>query len=204
MKKIVTLVMVVVALLGGCSAGNTETTVSPTLSPFVETEEPSSPPSGAPGIAGSHYIDIAMNLEQSFAFPKRTRTETSYGHEVNGAISDPSTGIYADYTLMINKEQEICYALFGVRNPAEADAKGFETFASNYLGFCATMPYDSSDGDAARDWVVAAVENWDDDQITTTIGDAEYSFSVNTDGLGAFLEIRHPDFSKYLEDITFN
>lgn len=166
---------------------NTESTEFVGTEEEEETEESTAPV----GIPGSHYTDIVLNCEKlgltEHEFNSAEEDAQEYYRYTASAMQDVNElDIRLDYYLLIDEDYQVISGTFGASWLATQENSVFEGTAGGYLGFCATMPYDSADGEAAKEWVFQNLQSAGDlngETVTTTIGDAKYSmYGTNTDG----------------------
>lgn len=149
----------------GC--GNSSETETPAPEQEVQqVEEPEkessvpADPSKLAVIKGSQVIDIIESLDAQ-GIPSVEGVETEYGYQYNSSNSD-----YA-YKISTDKDNKVKLAVFEVL-----------TEDQGYLGYCASMPYDTADSDKATEWVR---ENIGSD-LSITIGDALFQLSNSETG----------------------
>ena len=148
-----------------------------TETPEVEenTQQETAQTSEMPVIKGSQAYDIILELE-STGIPKAEAKDNSDGFDFDSVTADKS------YSITTNSSHEIAQATFMVLNNTN----------DGYLGFCATMPYDTAASEEARTWVE---ENWGK-EATTEFGDAVYEMSIGNQG--PVLTIKAKGYDEYL------
>ncbi|MEG0340031.1 MAG: hypothetical protein RR573_08955, partial [Oscillospiraceae bacterium] len=136
--------------------------------------EKSAKTSEMPGIAGSQVYDIILSLEKE-GVPKAKSEVSNGGFQFDTTIEDCA------YSITTNSEHEIASATFFTFNGSQ-----------EYLQFCATMPYDTSDSEKASKFVT---DNFSG-EASMTIGDAEFKIFQGVQG--TVLEITAVEFLDYV------
>lgn len=170
------------------SPSNLTETPAPTENDEHETAAPSEPmETPAPtentedtrGILGSHATDIRMGLtkfglEEAPFSAAPDDAKKVFAHSCIANYTDPVLGVTYDYSLTLDSNFQVIGASFGISNDgAEEDA--YQTLAALYLGFCATMPYDKSDTEAAKQFVLDNIyEISAENSAELVIGDAKF------------------------------
>lgn len=157
--------------------------------PQNETSESSSDPTESPvptesakdtrGILGSYAADIRMGLtefgleEAPFSSAPNEAKEV-FAYSCTTSYEDQLLGVTYDYSLTLDSNFQVIGASFGIsNNSAEEDA--YQALAAIYLGFCATMPYDKSDAESAKQFVLDNLYEIDaKNNAETVIGDAKF------------------------------
>lgn len=215
-KYIVTLgaTIMIAALAAGCSASQ-PTTATPAPTPSVSVEPTATPtptptptpvptPTPTPGvlkmvgIPGSHIKDIQLGvskfgMEDDSA--QAASAESGCKWSAYKSWTFPDTDIILDYNLLGDDDSQFVSGTFGATWDLEIPNEIFCTAAKLYLGYIATMPYDTADPEAARQWVEDNMTAALDDSVSTTIGDAEFTLTgATTAGSGEpytyFLQIQ--------------
>ena len=207
MKKIFTVILMSSLLLTGC-ANKSEQTQDPAYSKSsaseveVDSSTPTQEESSAesseeahkvdlsdpeyfPGIPGSFYSDIVVGLEQN-GFPEDHDVGTTYCSNTRQVSAD----ITMDYSIAKNRYYEVVSASFNYTDLNNNNLENVIDAASGYLSFCATMPYDTSDSDAARAFVE---ENIGSEDAELQIGDALFSIYTTqfTSGYTITLQVKY-------------
>lgn len=165
-------------------------TPTPTLKPVAtsaleSTPEPSLEPSTTvlkmPGIKGSQAYDVILSLEQNGVAEPDTQT-ISNGFYWQSSITD--VGVQFMYDITANEDHEIACATFTV----------FEEDTVGVLAYCASLPYDAADSDAAMAFVNAHLG----EDAQTTIGDAIFTLTQLKDGTGTMLDISVVGYDDYV------
>lgn len=156
-------------------------TVSATASPApTAAPSPTSTKSSAqPGLSGSHAHDVTISLKYA-GFPE-PETTISYDQSGNAIFQHTANamldGCFLTYNIISNEAHQISYAVFNAAGE------------SDFLPFCATMPYDQADPNTASAWVAEHLHT----EATTSIGDADFAIYPNQNG-GAMLTITAHDY----------
>lgn len=131
------------------------------------------------GILGSHATDIRMGLtdfgleEAPFSAAPADAKEV-FAHSCTANYTDQALGVTYDYSLTLDSSFQVIGASFGISNDG-AEEDDYQTLAALYLGFCATMPYDESDAEAARQFVLDNIyEISAENSAELVIGDAKF------------------------------
>lgn len=161
-------------------------TIAPTTSstPLI-TPEPTEEPAAAPVITGSQAYDFILSLKERGIAKPDTKT-TSWGYEwiSDSALVDESV---ATYSVRANRKHEIAYVSITVRGDA----------ANWLLPFCATLPYENNDPQAAHKWVE---EHLTGEDASTQIGNAVYGIYPHENGTGAMLTIEAAGYQDWCLD----
>lgn len=128
-----------------------------------------------PILKGSQAYDIILSIEEKTGIEK---PETTYNDD--GLVWMATNSAYS-YTVESNKKHEVAYARFMVLNGGD----------SAFLGFCASMPYDTAESQKAMDWVNQNVGQ----EASTTIGDA--TFTLSNGNQGPILTITAKGYDEY-------
>lgn len=190
MKKILAILLfgvLTVGLLGGCG-NNVEAEKPQEVKGEINNEEveQENKPEHK-GIEGSSYTDLTTPLEE-MGFPKHDVFPMDDDNVVViPAVSyEDKSGLMLKYYLSYYGTDsdyfgEIEGAVFSIENVIDTEPAKFIELAKNYLGFCASMPYENSDQQKIVDWVKenmeAAGPGKDDKDINITIGDAKFTLS---------------------------
>lgn len=186
MKRIACL-LVAVSLLGlsACTAAPATESPAPTSTP---TEAPAPTPSPSPsdsamltGIPGSHIKDIQLGVA-NFGMDDDSADGAPDGAPYRWTASKswdfPDTTILLDYSITGDEDSQLISGSFGVTWDGVTESDTFNTIASTYLGFIATVPYDTSNTQEAKQWVSDQIETVaGGDPVSTTIGDATFTLS---------------------------
>ncbi len=146
-----------------------ESSVTP--SSIEENEESEFDPLNLPGLAGSHYIDVALNLEKRGFSDHEGGASTGYCSG-NKEIYEGGT---CSYYLAINRSYEIISGSFCFTDMTGLPQEDCFKIAQSYLEFCSTFPYDGNNTDEAQKFVS---ENITNDGAETQIGDAKFSIEI--------------------------
>lgn len=99
-----------------------------------------------------------------------------------------------DYSLTADKDYQLIGGTFGITNLGDMPDDLFQQLSSAFLGFCSTIPYDTSNTDTVKPWLELVLpEAGIDGEKTVVFGDAQ--FTVYNSGSSAWLEI-----DKFTED----
>lgn len=165
-------------------------TATPTASPTTSstpliTPEPTEEPAAAPVITGSQAYDFILSLKERGIAKPDTKT-TSWGYEwiSDSALVDDSLAMYS---IRSNRKHEIAYVSITVRGDA----------ANWLLPFCATLPYENNDPQAAHKWVE---EHLTGEDASTQIGNAVYGIYPHENGTGAMLTIEAAGYQDWCLD----
>ncbi len=202
-KKLTCILLVAMMILAGCqnATPSVESSTSNSVSSALveessQAEEPSetseeehkvdlSDPEYFPGIPGSFYSDIVVGLEQN-GFPEDHDVGDTYCNCTRQVSSD----ITMDYSIAKNSYYEVVSASFNYTDLNNNNLEDVAEAATAYLSFCATMPYDTSDSDAARAFVE---ENIGSNDAELQIGDALFSIYTTqlTAGYTITLQVKY-------------
>lgn len=163
----------------------------PAVESSAETHSPSDTLTPAPvekermvGITGSYIKDIQIGvsnfgMEDDSAYG--AADDTPYRWTASKSWTFPDTSVSLDYSIIGDDDSQLISGSFGATWDAVESNDVFCAAAETYLCYIATMPYDSSDTDAARQWVsdnISTVAG--NDPISMTIGDAMFTLSGTT------------------------
>lgn len=131
-----------------------------------------------PVISGSNAYDFVTSLNK-YGLKEYERTKIDDGY----AFSSQNIGY--SYYIQTNNNYEICYAEFWVFEENKSD--------DNFLEFCSTFNYDSSDPEKAAEWISTNIGS----ESEINIGDAK--FKISKSSVGPVLEIYSDNWKNYLE-----
>lgn len=177
--------------LSACSGNGESPAPTPTL-PLVEatsgaqTSEVTPTPtpvedSRMVGIAGSYIKDIQLgvaNFGMDDDSAQGADDNAPYRWTASKSWEFPDTTVLLDYSIIGDDDSQLISGTFGATWDAVSSNDIFCAAAETYLGFIATMPYDTSDTSAAKQWVsdnLGSVAGAD--PVSTTIGDATFTLS---------------------------
>lgn len=139
------------------------------------------------GILGSHITDVRLGLDQSIGMPQGgiSHTESDvHGKFITSSTYElPGTGISLDYSLTCDGDYQITTGMIGLTSTGVSSNDDVMTIAEQYLGYCITLPYDAADTDAAKQWLLDNLGNYEE-QPQTAIGDAVFTLSGATNESG--------------------
>ena len=207
MKKYLLLILAVISIcLYSCSSGAPQSTAQPPENNPAQQEEPENPntdPSNENidtekdktseennaekkderGIIGSHTTDIHLGMEQ-FGLEDHSVSAAPddakdiYAHASSCSCENTDLDASLDYSLTADSERQLISGSFGISWLANGNNDDFVSAAKTYLGFAATIPYDTSDSDTVKAWVSDNIPSVaDGDSVTTTVGDATFELS---------------------------
>jgi cytochrome c2 len=165
---------------------------------------------GVVGISGSHITDVRLGLYQYMGMPQgsiaHTKMDTAGEMMTSSTYEIPEAAISFGYDLTCDKDFQITSGIFSF------DSYGYELkeslpdetvleVATEYLGYCITVPYDAADQEAAKQWLTDNLSNYADG-ATTTIGDATFTLSGfkrdDIDFIDIVLYIRKSDLDEQI------
>ena len=198
MKKFLSLffgVCLIIGALTGCSQ-NTNVPEPPKTAQgsseeAAETPEPATPQeptkpqskaeepkTESRGIQGSYYIDPRVGLEER-GFPKKSlgKSEVMDCRTYENIRDDANTGIRYSVSLFIEKDNTIISAIFETINLKPLETEDFIKASTNYLHYCASVPYDTMNADKVRKWIEENIDKVDSAEkgASIIIGDAEFT-----------------------------
>lgn len=205
-KKLLCLFCTMVLILSACSELNPKAERPEAVSPTPEVIEPTPEPTPEEeeqvdddrGIPGSHITNIWMGME-SFGLEepsiKSAPEEASavFAYSSGTSYIDPRLGVMYDYQLSADKDFEIISGVIGIESRFSLSNEAFIELAQIYLGYAATVPYDTADAEAAKKWVVDNIPTAAEKACEYTVGDAVFTLNgAETNGIyGSFwLEIK--------------
>lgn len=178
------LTCLIIGALVGCSAKNDmqedsnlalQNETQKLTQDIEQEEETVEPQTESRGIIGSHYIDVRLGLEQR-GFPKKSLDESesmqckTYENTMEGVVQ-------YNCSLFIEQDDTIMSANFDILNLELIETEDFIKYATSYLKYCASMPYDTMDVDKVYNWIDENIEEVGsgDEGVSIIIGDAEFS-----------------------------
>lgn len=192
MKKFLVLCtsMALAVALAGCATTNNvekpsqspDITPEPTESTAISsTETPE-----VTGIPGSFMKDIQLGVAKfgmDDASAEGAPDDAEYRWGADRMWNFPNTNISLDYSIRADSDRQIISGSFGATWDGVVDNAVFCDAAETYLSFIATMPYDTADQQAAKQWVIDNMDNVEGEtSVSTTIGDATFSlYGAKTD-----------------------
>ena len=177
----------------GSSGGQTATNSPPPSSEVSASQTPEAVPTPTPtteqmdrmvGIAGSYIKDIQLgvaNFGMEDASAQGAPDGAPYRWTATKTWTFPETTVSLDYSIIGDDDSQLISGSFGATWDAVGSNDVFCAAAETYLGFIATMPYDTSDTDSAKQWVsdhIGTIAGAD--PISTIIGDAQFTLSGTT------------------------
>lgn len=195
MKKTLALICCLSVLtLAACSTtpGSADiSTPSPSaaVSPSATPEATPSEAERMTGIPGSYIKDIQLgvaNFGMDDDSAQGAPDGAPYRWTASKSWNFPDTTVLLDYSITGDDDSQLISGSFGVTWDAISSNDIFCTAAETYLGYIATVPYDTSDTATAKQWVldnIGAVAG--SEPVSTTIGDALFTLSgtATDDGL---------------------
>ena len=151
----------------------------------TSTQEPQQEPEPQKliGLPGSHITDIRMGLNENFGIPEGSIGHSKDPDHTDVMISDSSVepedaGIMLMYSLSADSDYQLLAGMFDILNTGAHDDDTFLTAASVYLGFCATVPYDTADAEKAKAFITDNIADFENGP-SETIGDAIFTIRGN-------------------------
>ncbi len=149
----------------------------------AEGESQSGPSQVVPTIPGMNPLDVTEWMYQAYGMSFEFRTESSTGgpwYVRVGSVHYPD-----DHVVLCNVSSVLPDLLvfdlgFTVSDLADGRAKEeFSRIAADRLAYCARIPYDGADPDAAEAWVRSSIadEEGEKGEARTTIGDVTLHLS---------------------------
>lgn len=141
-------------------------------------EEVVEPQTESRGIIGSHYIDIRLGLEER-EFPKKSldKSELMQCETYENTMESAYAEVQYNCSLFIEQDDTIMSANFDILNLGLLETEDFIKYATSYLKYCASMPYDTMDVDKVYNWIDENIDevSSEDEGVSIIIGDAEFS-----------------------------
>lgn len=163
--------------LSSAAAQSSSTTISSEVESAIESSPLVSSEKELSGIKGSNYTDIKVSLEQRGFEVVHPQNAADSNYKVyNNSFVDTDSGIKYGCDMTINNNSEVVSASFSLENDNEIKQSEFVDASNDYLEFCSTMPYDTSDSDAIKNWVSQNISKIKD-KPSKQIGDAEFQLS---------------------------
>jgi len=127
--------------------------------------------------------DIKLNLEKwglKFTGPRPFKDDTGYLDD--GEVVDPDTQVKLSCTIMAKTPmaiQSVTFRADGALVAGNISPERYLAVSKGFLGYCATLPYDGSEPEKAREWVEKNLDqaNQPDKPIVTVIGQVEYKLA---------------------------
>ena len=170
----------------------------------ISTESPKATQNLAdemPTLGGLAIVDITLSLKNACGMPEGKWTSSDGPSKQKEVISTytASNGCELAYTIHADWNAQVSHVIFDIYNES-LDPDDFAAYATSYLGFCATVPYDTAQASEARAWVedsiAAAISG---DVVESTFGAGQYKLY----GGNAFatLEISAEGREDYLQKV---
>jgi hypothetical protein len=143
-------------------------------------------------IKGSSVTTIKQNLMQwGFKDASPDSVESSTDIFYTCSTTNGNTGATLNYSIIATNSLEVKSATFTVTNTQGVSTKSFESVAAGYLGYCATMPYDSAQPEKVKKWVEGNISKATvtGKAFTLIVGDAQFSLYGNGSG-SRMLEVK--------------
>lgn len=145
----------------------------------IETPAPIDSTEDICGILGSNATDIRMGLtefglEEAPFSDAPDDAKNVFAYSCTTSYTDQILGVTYDYSLTLDPNFQVIGASFGISNDsAEEDA--YQTLAAIYLSFCATMSYNNSDTDTAKQFILDNIYEINaKNSAEMVIGDAKF------------------------------
>lgn len=167
MKRLLGLILAVLLLCAGCGEAQNVTPSDATVAPSAtdtaapSTLAPEAEPTATPSLAdempilsGLEIVDITLSIKNACGMPEGKWTssdDASKQKEVTSSCT-VSNGCNLAYTIHADWNAQVSHVMFDVYNDS-LSAEDFAAYAASYLGFCATVPYDTAQASDARAWV---------------------------------------------------
>ncbi len=183
MRKVISLLFLL-AMLTGCTSIE-DVSLNSGESEAVEVVKEEDELVENRGIDGSYYIDITLGLESrgfSEHIVKESKLlECMYVESMN--CKHPSTGVEMTCDIYYEEaSQEVISAEFNILNLNGVENDTFLELATNFLTYCVSMPYDKSDTNIAKKFIVDNINSVGsrEEGVKIVIGDARIELYGNT------------------------
>lgn len=192
MKKQLTVICCValaISLLSGCAA--TEVVTSPPTESLSAAETPDQSASFAPtespeadpdsrGISGMDGGTLLLLLDMSYDIPMEKKESSDLDYSAYTCVSSATIdGITYDYSISLDKDDEIIAGTFGVSSFSASDTDLFLA-ADLYFYALAITEYNGSDNEQLSSWFEDSLKDVTDQGTSITIGDATFElYGIN-------------------------
>lgn len=149
---------------------------NPTETPTESPEATQNLADEMPTLGGLEIVDITLSLKNACGMPEGKWTSADNPSKQKEVISSytVSNGCEVAYTIHADWNAQVSHAIFDIYN-ASFDPNDFAAYAASYLGFCATVPYDTAQASEARAWVEESITAaMGGDTVETTFGTGQY------------------------------
>ena len=143
---------------------------------LAETEEENvDEPADNRGIPGMKATALLLTYDSSFDVPYQIAESTTPDYSAFTCVSSAEVdGIFYDYSISLDEDEEIISGSFGVSSPL-VSATDLYYAADLYFYVIAITDYDTGNEDELTTWFENALEVASADGVSTTIGDATFT-----------------------------
>lgn len=190
------LVAILLFSLSACSGSSRPEAVSPTPEVIEPTPEPTPEEEQVDddrGIPGSHITDIRMGLasfglEEASIKSAPEEAKAVFAYSSGTSYTHPLLNVMYDYQLSADEDFELISGSIGIESQYTLSNDEFVELAQMYLGYAATVPYDTSDTTATKEWVQDNIPSAAEEACECMVGDAVFTLSgtENNGTYGAF------------------
>lgn len=159
----------------------TSEAASPSSDKFISTTD-------SDVIKGSNSYDITLGLENS-GIPRGVPENSKVDNGKYITSTANMDGAIYEYHMSTTQSDEVTFASFSIVCASD-DKNLLNTSAAEYLGFCATMPYDGATPQDARDWVSENVPNATQAKAPIQASFCGVTFCLYGTGTSRWLEIK--------------
>lgn len=143
-------------------------------------------------IPGLKAADIKLNLKKwglKDVSPKNAEGSDDVSYSTSAV--DSETGAELSYFIMADGVLNVKYATFSILNLAAISEEQFQGVAAGYMGYCATVPFDGSEPEKCKQWVVDSIARCNEAGKVETLKVGNVEFSLYGTGNSArYLDIK--------------
>lgn len=175
----------------GAETSSSKSSTQTSSSIDSSTEENSVPDDR--GIPGADYFTVIYVLYEEFGIYMGTKDPSSIqelsASSVSSFYTDEEQGAKFDYSISLDRDDEIISATFGVTN-LYTNEEAFLNRAKLYIYGVGLMPYNTADSEATAKALYDAVDSLEDGKpFVVTKGDAEFSLNGTRDSYGGLSSV---------------
>ncbi len=180
------IIIIIIAFIGSLAGSSNTNKAIDNKSSSTKANIPTTPSTTTtennaliPGITAA---DIKLNLKNwkiEFTGPRPVPNKNEYLDD--GKANDPDTGVELSSTITTRGPTKIEYVIFRTIGDSSS-LNSYKAITESFLSYCATLPYDGSEPQKAKDWVSANLKTVKPGKpVLTVIGAVEYQLSSGSE-----------------------